>query len=145
MTRSVSSGPLEGIVVANLSRVLAGPYCTLLLADLGARVIKIETPLGGDDARGMGPFVDGQSMYFLAANRGKESIALDLKSEDGKRHFEAILAGADVLVENFRPGTLGPIGLRQVGEAVAICRGLASPDLCDPIRDSGALEWSKRL
>ena len=107
---SAPRGPLAGIVVADLTRVLAGPYCTMLLADLGARVIKIEAPQTGDDARHMGPFVDGESMYFLSANRGKESIALDLKKPSDRALFEAILEGADVLVENFRPGTLDKLG-----------------------------------
>jgi CoA:oxalate CoA-transferase len=110
MNASPLRGPLDGIVVADLSRVLAGPYCTMLLSDLGARVIKIEVPETGDDARHMGPFVDGESMYFLSANRGKESIALDLKSPNDRALFDSILAGADVLVENFRPGTLEKLG-----------------------------------
>lgn len=110
MTAPSFPGPLSGIVVADLTRVLAGPYCTLLLADLGARVIKIETPDGGDDARHMGPFVDEQSMYFLSANRGKESIALNLKSAEDRVIFEKILAGSDVLVENFRPGAMARLG-----------------------------------
>jgi CoA:oxalate CoA-transferase len=110
MEATSSPGPLSGIVVADLTRVLAGPYCTLLLADLGARVIKIEAPDGGDDARHMGPFVDEQSMYFLSANRGKESIALNLKSAEDRVIFEQILAGSDVLVENFRPGTMARLG-----------------------------------
>jgi len=104
------SGPLSGLVVADLTRVLAGPYCTMLLAELGARVIKIEVPGEGDDARHMGPFVDGESMYFVSANRGKESIALDLKAANDRAVFEAILAGSDVLIENFRPGTLDRLG-----------------------------------
>ena len=110
MSRPSPSGPLAGVVVADLTRVLAGPFCTQLLGDLGARIIKIETPDGGDDARAMGPFVDDESMYFLAANRGKESIALDLKSAGDKTIFERILAHADILVENFRPGTLERLG-----------------------------------
>ena len=71
-------GPLSGVVIADLSRILAGPYCTLLLAEMGARVIKVETPGTGDDARHYGPFVNGKSAYFVSVNRGKESIALDL-------------------------------------------------------------------
>jgi crotonobetainyl-CoA:carnitine CoA-transferase CaiB-like acyl-CoA transferase len=73
-------GPLSGITIVDLSRILAGPYCTLLLAELGARVIKVEAPGGGDDARQYGPFTNGKSTYFASVNRGKESIALDLKA-----------------------------------------------------------------
>ncbi|HLY55247.1 MAG TPA: CaiB/BaiF CoA-transferase family protein [Stellaceae bacterium] len=107
----MKSGPLAGIVVADLSRILAGPYCTLLLAELGARVIKVETPGTGDDARHYGPFVDGKSAYFASINRGKESIALDLKDPKDFAVLEALLGRADVLVENFRPGTMEKLGL----------------------------------
>ena len=104
------SGPLSGVTIIDLSRVLAGPFCTLLLADLGARVIKVETPGCGDDARHFGPFVNGKSAYFMSLNRGKESIALDLKSGEDCLIFERLLEQADVLVENFRPGTLERLG-----------------------------------
>lgn len=103
-------GPLDGITVIDLSRVLAGPYCTMVLADLGARVIKVEMPHRGDDARHFPPFVNGKSAYFMSLNRGKESIALDLKSDSDRATFEQLLAGADVLVENFRPGTMDKLG-----------------------------------
>src|SRR5882757_3955485 len=109
MTQS-SKGPLSGIVVVDLSRILAGPYCTLLMAEMGARVIKVEPPKGGDDARAYGPFIKGKSTYFASVNRGKESIALDLKSAADKAIFEKLLAKADVLVENFRPGTMEKLG-----------------------------------
>ena len=102
--------PLEGITVVDLTRVLAGPYATMLLADMGARVIKVESPAGGDDARAFPPFVDGQSAYFASVNRGKESIALDLKAPADRAVFEALLARADVLAENFRPGALARLG-----------------------------------
>jgi CoA:oxalate CoA-transferase len=102
-------GPLSGITIVDLSRILAGPYCTLLLAELGARVIKVEPP-EGDDARHYGPFKGGASTYFASVNRGKESIALDLKSEDGRAIFERLLDKADALVENFRPGTMERLG-----------------------------------
>jgi CoA:oxalate CoA-transferase len=105
----LASGPLSGILIVDLTRVLAGPFCTLLLADLGARVIKVETP-EGDDARRIGPFVDGQSGYFLSLNRGKESLALDLKSAPDRSLFERLLARADVLAENFRPGVMQRLG-----------------------------------
>ena len=78
------AGPLSGITIVDLSRILAGPYCTLLLAELGARVIKVEVPKTGDDARQYGPFKGGKSTYFASVNRGKESIALDLKAEDDR-------------------------------------------------------------
>ncbi len=103
-------GPLCGIVVADLSRILAGPYCTMLLAELGARVIKIETPLTGDDARHYGPFVQGKSAYFASVNRGKQSIALDLKQAEDRQILDAVLAKSDLIVENFRPGTMEKLG-----------------------------------
>jgi CoA:oxalate CoA-transferase len=103
-------GPLSGITVVDLSRILAGPYCTLLMAELGARVIKVEPPPGGDDARHYGPFREDKSIYFISVNRGKESIVLDLKKPEDKRVFEKLLGIADVLVENFRPGTMEKLG-----------------------------------
>ncbi|MBI1244157.1 MAG: CoA transferase [Alphaproteobacteria bacterium] len=103
-------GPLSGIVVLDLSRILAGPFCTLLLAELGARVIKVEDPRTGDDARAYGPFIEGESVYFAAVNRGKESVALDLKKPEDRAIFEQLLAKADVLIENFRPGTMDKLG-----------------------------------
>jgi len=107
-----ASGPLEGVTVLDLSRVLSGPYCTMLLADMGARVIKVEHPGRGDDTRHWGPpFIAGESAYFLSINRNKESVALDLKHPDGRRVLDALVARADVLVENFRPGTLDRQGL----------------------------------
>jgi CoA:oxalate CoA-transferase len=103
-------GPLSGITIVDLSRILAGPYCTLLLAELGARVIKVEAPKTGDDARQYGPFVNGKSTYFASVNRGKESIALDLKSPGDREIFERLLDKADAVVENFRPGTMERLG-----------------------------------
>jgi CoA:oxalate CoA-transferase len=102
--------PLAGLTVIDLTRVLAGPSCTQMLADLGARVIKVEQPGCGDDARAIGPFVDGVSAYFLSVNRNKESIALDLKAAEDRALFERLLARADVLVENYRPGTMEKLG-----------------------------------
>ena len=99
-------GPLKNLLVVDLTRVLVGPYCTMILSDLGARVIKIEAPEIGDDSRGFGPFIDNYSAYFMSLNRGKESIALNLKNENDKKIFEKILGKADILVENFKPGTL---------------------------------------
>ena len=104
------TGPLSGMTIIDLSRILAGPYCTLLLAELGARVIKVEPPSQGDDARQYGPFRNGKSAYFVSVNRGKESIALDLKSPDGREIFDRLLDKADALVENFRPGTMEKLG-----------------------------------
>lgn len=107
---SKASGPLAGILVVDLSRILAGPYCTLLMAEMGARVIKVEPPKGGDDARAYGPFINGKSTYFASVNRGKESIALDLKNDEHRKIFEKLLEKADVVVENFRPGTMEKLG-----------------------------------
>ena len=99
-------GPLKNLLVIDLTRVLVGPYCTMILSDLGARVIKIEAPEVGDDSRKFGPFIDDYSAYFMSLNRGKESIALNLKNSDDKKIFDKILSKADILVENFKPGTL---------------------------------------
>jgi crotonobetainyl-CoA:carnitine CoA-transferase CaiB-like acyl-CoA transferase len=98
--------------VLDLTRVLSGPYCTMQLADMGARVIKIEHPDGGDDTRHWGPpFLNGESTYFLSINRNKESVTLDFKTPRGRAVLERLLSHADVLVENFRPGTLARQGL----------------------------------
>jgi CoA:oxalate CoA-transferase len=105
-----AKGPLSGVTVVDLSRILAGPYCTLMMAELGARVIKVETPKTGDDARHYGPFLKGKSAYFMSVNRGKESIALDLKHEGDRAIMDKLLAKADVVVENFRPGTMEKLG-----------------------------------
>jgi CoA:oxalate CoA-transferase len=104
-------GPFAGLLVIDLTRVLAGPFCTMLLAELGARVIKVENPDGGDDARHFDPFVEGKSAYFLSLNRGKESVALDLKDTADRVVFLEMVRRGDVLVENFRPGTLDRLGL----------------------------------
>ena len=109
-TKTIHKGPLSGITVIDLSRILAGPYCTLMLAELGARVIKIEAPETGDDARQYGPFVNGKSAYFQSVNRGKESLVLNLKAETDKIIFKKLLAKADIIVENFRPGTMEKLG-----------------------------------
>ncbi len=106
-----STAPLDDLLVVDLTRVLSGPYCTLLLGDMGARVIKIEQPGRGDDTRGWGPpFVGAESAYFLSVNRNKESLTLDLKQPGAKRILEQLLDRADVLVENFRPGTMARLG-----------------------------------
>jgi crotonobetainyl-CoA:carnitine CoA-transferase CaiB-like acyl-CoA transferase len=103
--------PLAGIRVIDLTRILAGPYCTMALADAGADVIKVEEPQKGDDTRGWGPpFVEGESTYFLSVNRGKRSLTLNLKHEEARRILGRLVEDADVLVENFRPGTLDRLG-----------------------------------
>ncbi len=104
-------GPLSGIRVIDLTRVLAGPYCTMVLADLGADVIKVERPGIGDDARHIGPFIGKKSAYFMSLNRGKQSIALDLKDESDRDILFQLLESADVLVENYRAGTMDKLGL----------------------------------
>lgn len=111
MNTQPTQSPLDGIVVLDLSRILAGPYCTMILGDLGADVIKVEHPLGDDTRRWGPPFVAGESAYYLAANRNKRSVAADLKTADGAALVRRIAARADVLVENFRPGTLERLGL----------------------------------
>jgi formyl-CoA transferase len=103
--------PLDGIRVLELANYMAGPYCGMLLADMGAEVIKIENPNGGDFSRGSSPFLDGEGVGFMAINRGKKSLTLDLKSERGKAIFLDLIKSADVMVENFRPGTMGDLGL----------------------------------
>jgi crotonobetainyl-CoA:carnitine CoA-transferase CaiB-like acyl-CoA transferase len=104
--------PLSGITVLDLTRVLSGPYCTMMLGDLGARVIKVERPHVGDDTRAWGPpFVAGESTYFLGVNRNKESVTLDFQKAEGRTLLDQLIARADVLVENFRPGTLAKYGL----------------------------------
>mgnify|MGYP001439244570 CR=1 FL=1 len=108
--KTTQKGPLSGLTVIDLSRILAGPYCTLMLAELGARVIKVEAPETGDDARQYGPFVNGKSAYFQSVNRGKESLVLNLKADGDKVIFKKLLAKADVIVENFRPGTMEKLG-----------------------------------
>lgn len=105
-----SNGPLAGFVILDLTRILSGPYCTMILGDLGATVIKVEQPGSGDDSRQFLPFIKGESAYFAAVNRGKKSIALDLKTEADRAIFEKLLSKADVLVENFRPGILDKLG-----------------------------------
>ena len=103
-------GPLSGVTVLDLTRVLAGPYCTMVLADLGARGIKVERPGDGDDARSIGPFVEAKSAYFMSLNRGKQSIALDLRDPADRGVFEKLLPRADVLIENYRAGVMEKMG-----------------------------------
>src|SRR6266702_1252563 len=107
---SLPNLPLAGIRIVDFSRVLAGPFCTALLSDLGAEVIKIEPP-GGDDYRSVGPFTDGESGLFAAMNRNKQSIVIDLKSAAGRELAQSLCACADVVVENFRPGVAAKLGI----------------------------------
>ena len=108
---SVGLKALEGIKIIDLSRVLAGPFCTMLLADMGAEVIKVEIPVKGDDSRSFPPFKEGQGTYFINFNRNKKSIVLDLKNSSDVNKFLEIIKSMDVLVENFRPGTMEKMGL----------------------------------
>ena len=104
--------PLDGIKVLDCSQILAGPYCSMLLADMGADVVKIEKPGGGDDTRRMGPpFMEGESAAFLAMNRNKRSVVLDFKNPDGVAAMKRLLADADVVIENYRAGVMGPVGV----------------------------------
>lgn len=112
-------GPLEGLLVVDFSRVLAGPFATMMLADLGARVVKIEKPDTGDDSRSYGPFLADRSLYFARVNHGKESLALDLKDPADRALALALIAQADVLVENYRPGVMERLGLGP-GELLAL-------------------------
>jgi CoA:oxalate CoA-transferase len=105
------AGPLSGLLVVDLTRVLAGPFATMMMADLGARVVKVERPGSGDDSRAYGPFVAGRSTYFARVNRGKQSIALDLKDPGDRAVLVALAERADVVIENFRPGVMDRLGL----------------------------------
>ena len=114
------AGPLQGIKIIDLTRILSGPFCTMLMADLGADVIKIEQPHTGDPARGNGPFLstsagsdedEQYSTYFMSINRGKRSIAIDLAKPEGKEILLRLIDSSDVLIENFRPGTIERLGL----------------------------------
>jgi len=103
--------PLEDLVVLDLSRVLAGPFCTMLLKDLGAEIIKVERPETGDDSRHFGPFIEGRSAYFISLNWGKKSITLNLKDEEDRNTFLGLVKKVDILVENFRPTTMKKLNL----------------------------------
>lgn len=122
-----TAGALAGVVVADFGRILAAPYLTMMLADLGAEVIKVERPGVGDDTRGWGPpFAGGQATYFQSVNRNKTSVALDLRSEEGQRYARELVRRADIVVENFRPGTMGKFGLsyeqvRELNPGLVYC------------------------
>jgi len=118
--------PLAGLRVIDFTRVLAGPLCTMLLGDMGAEVIKIEDPRHGDDTRAWAPFVGGWSTYYLSVNRNKKSVTVDLKSDEGRALLEALIQTSDILIENFRPGTLerlgfGPDRVRELNERMIYC------------------------
>lgn len=122
--------PLEGVKILDLTRVLAGPYATMLLADMGADVLKIEIPRRGDDSRAFGPFVEGESAYFMSINRNKRSMTLNLKTEEGKEILTELIKEADVIVENYRPGTMEKLGfgyeeIKKINEGIiyAACSG----------------------
>jgi len=127
MVSSPESAPLAGVRVADLSRVLAGPYCTMVLADLGADVIKVERPEGGDETRAWGPpFAGGEAAYYLSVNRGKRSCALDLSQEEGRAVALELCARADVVIENFKVGGADRLGVgydqvRERNPAVVYC------------------------
>ena len=108
---SMSKGLLDGVKVLDLTRVLAGPYCGMMLADMGADVTKIELPGRGDDARKNGPFVNGESAYYMNLNRNKRGMTLNLKSEEGKKIFKELVKQSDIVLENYRPGVMKRLGL----------------------------------
>lgn len=103
--------PLEGLVVLDMTRVLAGPFAAMMFADMGANVVKVERPDGGDDTRAYPPFQKGESAYFMSLNRGKKSVTLNLKHSKGKDILKSLVKKSDVLIENFKPGTMGKLGL----------------------------------
>src|SRR4029077_2550329 len=105
------AGPLTGVRVVEVGNYMAAPYCAMQLADLGAEVVKVEHPEGGDQVRQSAPLIDGEGSAFMRLNRNKRSIALDLKSERGKEVFRKLAGTADVVVENLRPGTMNDLGL----------------------------------
>src|SRR5262245_29780166 len=102
--------PLNGVRVVDLTRVVAGPFCTMMLGDMGAEVLKIEEPAHGDDTRAWAPYIGGEGSFFLALNRSKKSVALDLKTTEGAAALRRLIETADVLIENFRPGSLSALG-----------------------------------
>jgi CoA:oxalate CoA-transferase len=137
-------GPLTGLRVLDLTWVLSGPFATLTLADLGADVVKCERPPYGDVSRTTGPVIDGESGYFFSVNRGKRSISIDLKEEEGRELFKQLVAEFDVLVENFRPGTMDALGvgyevLAQVNPRLVYC-AISGYGQTGPMRDQPALD-----
>jgi formyl-CoA transferase/CoA:oxalate CoA-transferase len=137
--RPTGTGPLEGILVVDLTRVLSGPYATMLLGDLGATVLKVESPGTGDTTRHSAPFKNGQSHYFLSINRNKQSVAIDLSTDEGRRLVRQLCDKADVLIENFRPGMLKKLGLapesfEQTNPGLVIC-SISGFGQTGPLRD----------
>lgn len=137
--------PLSGIRILDLTLIMAGPYSTLILGDLGAEVIKIEKPGVGEAARGMPPyFIEGESAYFIAMNRNKKSMTLDLKSEKGREIFYALTQKADVVVDNFRPGTVKKLGidfdtLKNINPRI-ICCSISGYGQTGPFKDRPAFD-----
>ncbi len=136
--------PLENIRVLDLTRVLAGPFCTMILSDLGAEIIKIEIPGCGDDSRAFGPFIGTRSLYFLSINRGKKSISLNLKDPKGKQILLDLVKQSDIIVENYRPGTMEKLGLgydvlKEINPAIIYAAssgfGHSGPDSQKPAYD----------
>ncbi len=144
----MSSGPalpLEGVVVLDCTQIMAGPFCSLLLADMGANVIKVERPDGGDDNRRMGPpFINGWSAAFLAINRNKRSLALNLRVQKGQEVFKRLVERADVMVENFRPGAMDRLGLgyqelRKIKPSLIYC-SISGFGQTGPYRERGGFD-----
>lgn len=140
-----TAGALDGMRVLDLTQIMAGPFCTMLLADLGAEVIKIERPEGGDDSRRMGPpFYHGESAAFMAMNRNKWGVAVDIRTEAGKEILWRLIATADVLVENFRPGTMARLGfgyeqVHAARPALVYC-SISGFGQTGPYRDRGGFD-----
>jgi crotonobetainyl-CoA:carnitine CoA-transferase CaiB-like acyl-CoA transferase len=137
-------GPLGGIRVIDLTRVLAGPFATQSLGDLGAEVLKIEPPGGGDETRQFPPFVDGESHYFLGINRNKKSLVVDLQQEAGKEILRRLVAQSDILVENYRPGVMDRLGLgyaalREINPRLIYC-AISGFGLTGPLRDKPSFD-----
>jgi crotonobetainyl-CoA:carnitine CoA-transferase CaiB-like acyl-CoA transferase len=138
---------LEGVRILDLSQMLSGPYCTLLLADLGAEVIKVEMPGSGDRIRQMGPhFVNGESAYFIAVNRNKKSLTLDLKKEEGRKVFYELVRHVDVVFDNFRPGKMANLGadyetLKRYNPRIITC-SISAYGREGPMRDQPAFDLS---
>jgi crotonobetainyl-CoA:carnitine CoA-transferase CaiB-like acyl-CoA transferase len=137
--------PLSGIRVVDLTRILAGPFCTMMLADMGAEILKIETPGQGDPLRGQGVIRDGLSWYFAGFNRNKRSVAVNLRGAEGKEILARLIAGSDVLVENFRPGVLdvmgfGAAGLKALKPDLVVCN-ISGFGNTGPYRDRPAFDF----
>lgn len=138
-------GPLEGVKVLDLTQIMAGPFCTLLLADMGADVVKVEKPDGGDDNRRQGPpFIKGTAAAFYAINRNKRSMVLDLKNEQGREVFRRLVPRFDIVVENFRPGTLEKLGLgydqlKELSPALIYC-SISGYGRTGPLAEQGGFD-----